>query len=233
MDSKDMTRAQCKATSAMKRAIVLFLNMYAKPSPKSHSHCNAPCPLPPSPLDLVFTRDIISVLTPARRALSTRTPATPMAGIAISGAAISRPKKRAPCRVAAFSVMALSRTLCGTWFGMSAVTVGSWTARKPPPRNARTATCQSCTVPEITSAARIAVTTKLASSMSCARVRRSMRSANKPPNGETMRKGIIEANVMMPTQPDESDLLNVNHELATMKVHIAAPENMFAVQVMR
>ncbi len=48
-----------------------------------------------------------------------------------------------------------------------------------------------------------------------------------------MRKGIIEAKVITPTQPDESDSLRVNHELATMNVHIAAPENMFATQVIR
>ena len=46
-------------------------------------------------------------------------------------------------------------------------------------------------------------------------------------------EGIIEAKVMMPTQPDESDLLRMNHELATMNVHIAAPENIFAVHVIR
>ena len=60
-----------------------------------------------------------------------------------------------------------------------------------------------------------------------------MRSAIRPPKGDTMRKGIIEAKVMMPTQPDESDLLRMNHELATMNVHIAAPENIFAVHVIR
>ncbi len=48
-----------------------------------------------------------------------------------------------------------------------------------------------------------------------------------------MRKGIIDAKVMTPTQPEESDLLSVNHELATMNVHIAAPENIFAVHVIR
>ena len=74
---------------------------------------------------------------------------------------------------------------------------------------------------------------KLASSINCASVRRSMRSAISPPNGDTTKNGIIDAKVIMPTQPDESDTSSVNHWNATKNVHIAAPANMFAVQVIR
>ena len=73
-----------------------------------------PCPARSSPRDAVRTSDISSVLTAASSALSTSTPATPIDGTASSGAPMSKPKNRAPCRVAAFSVIAFSSTLCGT-----------------------------------------------------------------------------------------------------------------------
>jgi hypothetical protein len=43
----------------------------------------------------------------------------------------------------------------------------------------------------------------------------------------------MEAKVIMPTQPEESDLLSTSHELATMKVHMAAPEHILAAHMFR
>ena len=49
--------------------------------------------------------------------------------------------------------------------------------------------------------------------------------------GETTRNGIIAANVMIPTQPDDDDLSKTSHALATMAVHMAAPDDAPASQM--
>ena len=51
--------------------------------------------------------------------------------------------------------------------------------------------------------------------------------------GDTIRKGIIEAKVIIPTQPEESDLSKTNQALATISVHMEAPEHMLAIHVFR
>ena len=95
---------------------------------------------------------------------------------------------------------------------------------------ANTATCQTCTSPATANAAKVAVTKKLPQNVTRARLLRSKRSASRPPIGDTSRKGSIEAKVITPTSPDESDSLSTSHELATMNVHNDAPENMLAAQ---
>ena len=103
--------------------------------------------------------------------------------------------------------------------------------RSVPPRKASTAICHNSITSAIANAAIIAVIRKLPKNVTRARLTLSKRSAIRPPTGDTKRKGSIEAKVMIPIQLEESDLLSINQELATMNVHMAAPENILAAHV--
>ena len=93
--------------------------------------------------------------------------------------------------------------------------------------------CHNSSTSANASMATIAVTAPFAMNVNLAIDCRSSRSAIRPAIGETSRKGSMEANVTMPTSPDLSDLSRTSHEMATMKVHMAAPEHIFASQVNR
>ena len=147
------------------------------------------------------------------------------------GAAARRPKNRAPCLVAPVRTIALSRSSLGTWLGIRAASAGSCIARAVPNAKANTATCHSSSTSAIDIPAIAMTPTALAAMVAATSVFRSRASPIRPAIGETRRNGSIDAKVMMPTQADVSEALNTIHELATMKVHIAPPEDMDASHV--
>ena len=157
----------------------------------------------------------------------------PMKSTASRGDATNKPKNLAPCLVAAFKVMAFSRSSLGTWLGIRAWTAGSWVARNTPLAKASAARCHNSRIPAIVNAAARVVTTPLDKKVAIASLRRSNLSAISPATGDTIRNGIIPENAMIPTQPLESERSRTNHADATMNVHMAPPENMFAAHMRR
>ena len=60
---------------------------------------------------------------------------------------------------------------------------------------------------------------------------RSKKSPSRPAAGDITKKGIIDENVVSPTQVEEDDSLNTIQEVAMTKVHIAAPDDIPASHV--
>ena len=192
-----------------------------------------PCPPSVSPVEIVVTRDIRIAPIICEIALSARTASTPSESETINGAANSRPKNLAPCLVALLRTSALSRSSLGTWFGIRADKEGSCIALTVPLAKARTAMCQSSIFPVAVIMARRAATIAAIKNVAVVTLRRSNKSPSSPPIGEAMRKGIIAANVVIPTHPDDDEASNTNQELDMMNVHMPAPENIPASQVYR
>ena len=179
------------------------------------------------------TADMNTVPATWNSALSISTPVTPIAGMASSGAATSSPKNLAPCRVAALSVTAFSKSLRGTWFGMSADIAGSCVERITPERNVRTDRCHSVRAPVVARTVTMAVSRALEMNVTRAMPRRSIASAISPANGDATRNGSMDAKVTMPTSPELSDFSRMSQDTATMNVHIPAPEHIFDDHVSR
>ena len=193
----------------------------------------APCSDFVSPVDTVFTRVMRRAPHSWKTTLRTSTASTPRESTSSSGAANSRPRKRAPCLDELVSTRALSRSRLGTWFGTRADMDGSCTDRTVPFTRANRATCHSSALPLATRTAIAPTTAPPMTNVDDVSLRRSKTSPSSPPTGDTTRKGIIAANVVIPTHPEDSEASYTSHEVAIMNVHIAEPEHIPASHVLR
>ena len=151
-----------------------------------------------------------------------------------SGAATSRPKKRGPVVGQAVERDRVKEVAPRHLVGDDRLDPRLHRrAAKPPPTNAAAARCHSSSEPVRADTAMPTATTVFTTVDIHTRVRRSTRSANSPPMGETTRKGMSAEKVMIPTQPEPSERSCAIHEAATMNAHMPPKENMPVSHMLR